>query len=179
MDDSNTPIVTNAYAVVPGGDDKERPTTTAFVTAETVELHQPAVLHRSEYHLPEARNLTWEDDFFEQEGEDGIVAVFDLDYEQMETYYESLSWTGYAFTCLCPNVFWTISLLGAPCFLRKNVQWAVRSQHVAITRDGVRFVKERRPTCWGLACSDAGKISKTVRDRLWPVSVWIRKQPPA
>lgn len=143
-------VVPTAYAVVPNEDDKP-----------VLELDQPAS-HRSDYqHIPEARDLTWNDDYFESESD--IVAVFDLDYEQMETYYESLSWIGYGATCLVPNCFWCATLLGTPCYLRRNVQWSVRSQHVAITRDGVRFVKERRPTCWGLPFSDAGKMSRTVR----------------
>jgi len=160
-------VVPNAYAVVPAGEDdrnnNSNKPTTAFVQAEPVELDQPASNNnRSDYqHIPEARDLTWNDDYFENESD--IVAVFDLDYDQMETYYESLSWIGYGATCIVPNFFWCATLLGTPCYLRRNVQWSVRSQHVAITRDGVRFVKERRPTCWGMPCSDAGKMSKTVR----------------
>jgi len=50
----------------------------------------------------------------------------------------------------------------APCYLRKNVRWNVQSQHVAVTRDGIRFVREKRPTCWGWQCTDSGKSSKTV-----------------
>ena len=135
------------------------------VSAEMVELDQPAVAHhrvRGAYqHIPEARDLTWSDDYFDEQDED-IVAVFDLDYDQMETYYSNVSWVAYGSTLLCPNIFWFLTVFGTPCFLRRNVEWSVRSQHVAVTRDGVRFVKERRPTCWGMPCSDAGKVSKTV-----------------
>ena len=153
-------VVPNAYAVVPGADSNTKPVPTAFVHAE---FHDEPALHRSEFpHIPEARDLTWRDEFFDDES-DGVVAVFDLDYEPMESYYERLSWVGYGATCIFPSFFWCLTALGAPCYLRRNVQWAVRAQHVAITRDGVRFVKERRPTCWGLPCSDAGKMSKTVR----------------
>eukprot|EP00913_Durusdinium_trenchii_P029232 g27401.t1 len=44
----------------------------------------------------------------------------------------------------------------------QNVEWDTRSQHVALTIDGIRFVKERRKTCCGLSCTDQGRESKTV-----------------
>lgn len=50
----------------------------------------------------------------------------------------------------------------APCYLRKNVRWNVTSQHVAVTRDGIRFVRDKRQACWGMPCTDSGKSSKTV-----------------
>merc|ERR1711976_900066 len=50
----------------------------------------------------------------------------------------------------------------APCYLRRNVEWSTRAQHVAITQDGIKFVRDRRPTCWGLPCTDKGKTSKTI-----------------
>lgn len=163
-------LVPNAYAVVPGASDDvqmrqsnhqhagDKPVATAFV--HSVHIDQPAPNRSDFQHIPEARDLTWQDDFFEDEND--VVAVFDLDYGQMESYYESLSWVGYGATFIFPSCFWCLTFLGTPCYLRRNVQWAVRSQHVAITRDGVRYVKERRPTCWGMPCSDAGKMSKTV-----------------
>jgi hypothetical protein len=154
-----SPVVANAYAVLP----KEDKSDNVLVTA-AVELARPAlngVTSPAYGHLSEARGLTWADDFFADE--DDIVAVFDLDYENMESYYASLGWTCFAGTLCCPNVF-TVALLGlVPCFLNKNVGWSVRAQHVAITRDGVRFVRDKRSTCWGQQCTDAGKSSKTVR----------------
>jgi hypothetical protein len=118
-------------------------------------------------HLPEAAHLSWEDDYFDDDSDaiddENIVAVFDLDYDAMERYWEKVSWTSMgASMLLLPHVAW-IAVLGlAPCYLRSNVRWTIRAQHVAITRDGIRFVRERRPTCWGSACTDAGKSTKTI-----------------
>lgn len=98
------------------------------------------------------------DTFFQ--GEDGTIAVFDFDYEQMIAFQKELYWTCYlaTFPASCP--------LGAmcccPCFLDQNVEWDNRSRHVALTVDGIRFVQERRKRLCGLACSDLGRESKTV-----------------
>jgi hypothetical protein len=43
-----------------------------------------------------------------------------------------------------------------------NVKDAVRSQHVAVTRDGIKFVKEMHKTGCRMDCQDQGKVSKTV-----------------
>ena len=48
------------------------------------------------------------------------------------------------------------------CFYQQQINWDVYSQHDAITRDGIKFVKDRRKTGCGLSCTDAGKSSKTV-----------------
>jgi hypothetical protein len=112
------------------------------------------------HHLPEARNLTWTDTFFEDD--DDIVAVFDLDYDAMESFYTSLGWVGIGLSLLLYPPLWALAALTmTPCYLRTNVQWAVRSKHVAITRDGIKFVTDRRSCGWGLACMDIGKNSKT------------------
>ena len=50
----------------------------------------------------------------------------------------------------------------APFFLRSNVRWRAEAHHVAITRDGIRFVQDRRKAWWGLSVCDQGKHSKTV-----------------
>jgi hypothetical protein len=109
--------------------------------------------------LSEVKQLTWTDSFFDDD--DDIVAVFDYDYEAMETFYTSMGWVAIGSTLLYTPLF-LASLFGlAPCYLRQNVRWSTRSQHVAITRDGIRFVRDKRPCCWGLACTDQGKSSKT------------------
>jgi len=111
-------------------------------------------------HIPEARDLTWEDDFFEDE--DDVIAVFDFDYDKMEEFYTSLGWVSLAATLLYPPVFGLALVCLTPCFLRSNVQWFSRAKHVAITPDGIRYVENRRRSCWGMDCCDQGKNSKTV-----------------
>jgi hypothetical protein len=161
---NTTPLVASAYAVLPKEDSDTN--VSATTTATAVELDRPAfrTVNPRYAHIPEARGLSWADDFFDNVcDEEDIVAVFDLDYESMESYYTSLGWTCLGATLFFPSIF-SVALVGlVPCYLGKNVQWNVRSQHVAITRDGVRFVHDKHSTCWGFPFSDAGKSSKTVR----------------
>jgi hypothetical protein len=113
------------------------------------------------YHIPEARNLVWQDDYFVNDSD--VIAVFDFDYDAMETYYSSIGWTLYGGSLFClPNLFTLMTFSLLPCYLRNNVSWNVRSKHVAITREGIRFVVERHPTCYGHSCMDAGRSIKMV-----------------
>jgi hypothetical protein len=164
---STTPLVASAYAVLPKEDSETTSSTTPTAVATAVELNRPAFrsVNPRYAHIPEARSLSWADDFFDNNGDDDedIVAVFDFDYDNMESYYSSLGWTCMGATLLVPNIF-TLAIFGlVPCCLNNNVRWNVRAQHVAITRDGVRFVHDKHSTCWGFPFSDAGKNSKTVR----------------
>jgi hypothetical protein len=138
---------------------------TAIVEPTTTDLSKPAfrtVDPEYQHLLPPdlARRLQWQDEFFDDD--DDIVAVFDFDYESMETFYSKVGWCCYGATLLYSPLFTIATLGGVPCFLRRNVKWSVEAQHVAITRDGIRFVRNRRRTCWGLPFSDAGKSSKTI-----------------
>jgi hypothetical protein len=109
--------------------------------------------------LPEAQNLTWEDNFFDDDPD--VVAVFDFDYQAMEDFNTSVGWAAIAATLIYTPIF-VISMIGlAPCYLRSNAKWSSQAQHVAITRDGIRFVRDRRQCCWGMQCTDQGKSSKT------------------
>jgi hypothetical protein len=111
--------------------------------------------------IPEAQNLSWEDDFFADD--DDVIAVFDLDYELMRSYYEQMGWCTYFSTLIYPPIFALATVPGlVPFFLKQNVEWKVNAQHVAVTRDGIRFVRDRRKNGCGLSCSDVGKNSKTV-----------------
>jgi len=96
------------------------------------------------------------DDYFA--GEAGTIAVFDFDYETMIAFNSQLRRTSLAW---CP-VLWPTCLCCYPCFIKQNAEWDARSQHVALTVDGIRYVREKRKFCCGLSCSDRGKESKTV-----------------
>lgn len=101
-------------------------------------------------------DLTWEDKFFD--GEEGLVAVFDFDYEQIRSFQENV-----ALTCLLfPPTLIIGTLLCYPCFYRQQIAWDTNSQHVCVTRDGIKYVKDKRKSMCGLSCSDLGKTSKTV-----------------
>jgi hypothetical protein len=134
----------------------------------------------SEYSLvmKEAQDVWWNDDFFDEE--DGVIAVFDFDYDQMTVFQTQTKAAGQflsvtvatayvAFVLgtiapiLAPIIVVGLYLLTlAPCFLRLQVQWEVESNHLAITRDGIRYVQDKRKGCWGFSMCDKGKSSKTV-----------------
>ena len=127
----------------------------------------------------------WEDTFFDDE--EDVIEVFDFDYPLMEDFeFKSglarvmavfLFWEIYLFVFqlilvigkefpIRQFLFYALSLALIDAFLlcpfRRNVHWEVYSQHLCITRDGIRFVKDKRKSCFGWACSDKGKMSKTV-----------------
>lgn len=126
-------------------------------------------------HISEAQGLEWTDQFFTEE--EGIVAVFDFDYAQMVDFNFQTAAVGQMASLGCCSLYGLI-LFGPifapiapvaitmatlwPCFLKKQVEWAAHAQHVAITRDGIRFVQDQRPSCWGCSVCDKGRHSKTV-----------------
>jgi hypothetical protein len=152
-------IPAKAYAAVAPEDQYEL--TATLVDTSSLYLDKPAKRINSQYAtLAELRNITWTDTFFEDDDDD-IIAVFDFDYDAMENFYTSVGWVSFGATILYTPLF-MLSLFGlTPCYLRSNVGWNTRSQHVAVTRDGIRFVRDKRPCCWGLPCTDQGKSSKT------------------
>jgi len=129
--------------------------------------------------IPEARDITWDDAFFENENDIGTVAVFDFEYNKMVYFLTQVkAVTQISFvviaTLYCGVFFYAINplltflplgiyiLSLAPFFLREQVRWEVYAQHVAVTRDGIRYVNDRQKSCWGLWICDQGKRSKTV-----------------
>jgi hypothetical protein len=155
-DKSNIPA--KEYVAVAPEDQYEL---TATLVDPSLYLDKPAKTVDSQYaNLAELRNITWTDTFFEDD--DDVIAVFDFDYDAVEDFYTSVGWVSFGATLLYTPLF-VLSLFGlTPCYIRSNVRWNTRAQHVAISRDGIRFVRDKRPCCWGLPCTDQGKNSKTV-----------------
>ena len=147
--------------------DMETPYSAVPSDGKTVPLEYQAM-------LPEAQNLYWNDDFFDDE--EGIVAVFDFDYDQMIGYETPMAAISQGlilvfmalYAGLFLGVYGALAALAAyllmwyPCLLQRQVQWKVMANHVAITRDGIRLVQDRRKSCWGFSMCDKGKHSKTV-----------------
>eukprot|EP00928_Gymnodinium_smaydae_P030113 TRINITY_DN22471_c0_g1_i1.p1 TRINITY_DN22471_c0_g1~~TRINITY_DN22471_c0_g1_i1.p1 ORF type:complete len:237 (+),score=38.35 TRINITY_DN22471_c0_g1_i1:61-711(+) len=96
------------------------------------------------------------DQYFAEEF--GLVAAFDFDYDEIIDFNKNLAWTAF----LVSPPAWFSSLCCVPCFLSQNVEWMARAQHVALTVDGIRYVREKRKAGCGLPCSDRGRESKTV-----------------
>lgn len=151
------------YAAMAKAPEEEYELTAALVSDPSLYLDKPAKMVDERYSdLPEVQNLTWTDSFFD--GDDDVIAVFDFDYDAMESFYTNVGWVSLGCTLLYTPLF-MLSLAGlAPCYLRSNVRWNTQSQHVAVTRDGIRFVRDKRPSCWGWQCTDQGKSTKTGKD---------------
>lgn len=146
VDGTSTTIVTSATIVEL---DKSTP---RFVASDFLE------------HIPEARGVNWVDDFFEDHhGYDDIVAVFDFDYDNMESHYQCLGWSCLGVTAVCcPSTIPGMLLALIPCKLNQNVRWNVQAQHIALTRRGILFVHDQRPTGWGEQCCTVGKRTKFI-----------------
>lgn len=97
------------------------------------------------------------DQYFSEEP--NLIAAFDFDYDTITEFQIKQRWA-----CLLatPPVLFASSLCCYPCFLNQQVHWDARSQHVCLTVDGIRYVKERRKSFCGFRCNDKGKESKTV-----------------
>jgi hypothetical protein len=106
--------------------------------------------------IPEAKGLAWDDTYFE--GDDEVVAVFDLDYEKIEDFQNAVCLAVLLFpaACICSSV------CCIPCTCRKNTHWSTYAQHVAVTQDGIKYVQEKHKSGCGFDFQDKGKTSKTV-----------------
>ena len=132
--------------------------------------------------LPEIGDITWDDGFFRNEGEDAdVVAAFDFDYEQMVDFFfqtqlliqlvlvGALSAYILILAEVSSGILWqTFVLLGLDAILverfllRQQIKWQSYAQHIAVTRDGIRYVNDKQKSCWGIPIFDIGKNSKTV-----------------
>lgn len=96
------------------------------------------------------------DQFFS--GDQGLVSVWDFDYDTIINFEVQVQ---SARILLFPPM-WISALCCYPCFLKRNVEWSTRAQHLALTVDGIRYVSEKHPTLCGFSCTDRGRESKTV-----------------
>jgi hypothetical protein len=100
---------------------------------------------------------TWDDAHFAEY--EGVVAVFDYDYDKIIDFDWKIQKCTWA---ICPHMFMISIICCIPCFAYQNIEWRSRAQHVAVHRDGIKFVKDKRQADCGCACQDQGKESKTV-----------------
>jgi len=148
-------------------DDVETPYSAVPVDGKCVAIEYQSI-------IPETQGIYWNDDFFDDE--EGIIAVFDFDYDQMISFQtpmvamsQLIMMSLAAFYLgIFMGIYGTVIVLALyilsfyPCLLQRQVRWEVMANHVAITRDGIRFVQDRRKSCWGFGMCDKGKHSKTV-----------------
>jgi len=95
-------------------------------------------------------------------GQDGVIQVFDFDYEKVVKYqWEVMNNNELVAFVTCP--IYGI-LCCAPHFMCNydNVKDSVEAQHLCITQDGIRYVVDKHKTGCRLDCQDQGKVTKTV-----------------
>ena len=77
--------------------------------------------------LPRSLTSTTIAQFFEDE--DGIIAVFDFDYETIIDFDCKVATCGYI---MAPFAFVLGMLCLDPCFRKKNIEWDTYAKHVAV-----------------------------------------------
>lgn len=93
---------------------------------------------------------TYSDIFFEDV--EGIVGVYDFDYDQIINFKWDVTTTAWClFCCVGPILS---SICCEPCFAYKNIEWSTRAQHAAIHQDGIKYVVEKRKAGCGFQCQD-------------------------
>lgn len=122
--------------------------------------------------IPEAYGLTWRDDFFKDDEEDGaVIAVFDFDYTSMQSYGTQVGWCLFGCTVCWQPLFVTALLSLVPCCIHKNVRWWAESHHVSIQRDGLVMVQESHRRCWGCFCPSEERIRRIPYHQIQDCSV--------
>ena len=107
------------------------------------------------------------DSFYE--GDDNVLKSYAFDYGAIIKYEQAIAWQEIQKSCAHPCVPFV-----APCiaynvayyFLiqKENIEDAVQVQHLAISRDGIRYVvdKHQQKQCCCFPDLVQGKVSKTV-----------------
>ena len=98
-----------------------------------------------------------DDPYFD--GDEGVIRSFAFDYEKSIKFHQEVNDRNMWAAALCGGFF------GAPCYVlceRDNMIDDIKCQHVAVTRDGIRYVRERHPKGCRCECDMEGKVTKTV-----------------
>ena len=91
----------------------------------------------------------------------GAMCRYTFNYDEIVKYRQDLTYSN------------LLGGLAAPCFLpfscciyalfeKQNIEDVSRAQHLAITRDGIRYVVDKHAAGCRLDCQMQGKVSKTV-----------------
>lgn len=98
------------------------------------------------------------------EGQDGILKTYQLDYDAIVEFDKAVAWSGLVGAMFFPPSM-PFALLGLCTYstcIGPNIRDAARATHLAITRDGIKYVVDRHPSGCRLDCQEVGKVSKTV-----------------
>lgn len=89
-----------------------------------------------------------------------VLKTYSIDYDAAVAWQTDVTFSatvvgGLPFSILC----------AAPCFYafeRDNIEDKTRAQHLALTRDGIKYVVDKHDTACRMECQKQGKVSKTV-----------------
>jgi len=112
----------------------------------------------------EVVNARIDKDTFFDENADGVIRVFDFDYEAVVEYSTALQQNNFYFCYLNPYTIPAIPLL---CYLQQyllplNVRDVVYARHVCLTRDGIKYVVDHHLANFRCECQRVGRVSKTI-----------------
>ena len=103
-------------------------------------------------------------------GDDNVLKSYAFDFDEIVDYRQAMAWqeiqktavNPVALTFFLPCLAWSIAKYF--CFDKENIEEEVRAQHLALSRDGIRYVvdKHSQRQCCGLPDLVQGKVSKTV-----------------
>jgi len=101
-------------------------------------------------------------------GDDNVLKTYTFLYDDIVEFEQAIAWQGIvkdAVNPFCvfyfPCVFWEAAKYAI--FEKDNIEDRTRAQHLAITRDGVRYVVDKHLTgCRCLKDQVVGRVSKTV-----------------
>ena len=91
-----------------------------------------------------------------------LLQVFEIDYEAYIAFYGDMMF--WQIFCVPPCFLPCVPISLAAYFLnsKPNLEDLVNAIHVAITRDGIKYVIDRHKAGCRCSCEDVGKVSKTV-----------------
>lgn len=105
---------------------------------------------------------TFVDKYFE--GQDGILKTYEIDYDAVIAFDKDVSWSALVGLCfVLPAMPVALcGMLGYSSCIVPNIQDKTNATHLAITRDGIKYVVDRHHSLCRLNCQEVGKVSKTV-----------------
>jgi len=92
------------------------------------------------------------------EGDDSVLKSYAFDYNKITEFDNDVMW----WSACIPPCFWPCAVIYPLLCGAANNRDAARAQHLALTRDGIRFVFDKHPSACRCQCFDVGRTSKTV-----------------
>lgn len=98
------------------------------------------------------------------EGQADILKAYEIDYNAVIEFDKEVAWSHAIGSLFFPPAipFAICGLLGYRCWTVPNIQDKANATHLAITRDGIKYIVDRHHSACRSNCQEVGKVSKTV-----------------